>query len=157
MQRLADTLGLDINLEPGMWLSDTDEDIAITPDGAENIPFPTWAVETKAIASELHLKFVIRDRKAKLQESYKAIDSVPNEGTTCFREQVIQYFVTNEHLKTLYFVLYDDRVALEPLVFHYITIKREDILDEIETQGAMEISVLDEVNKLVAEISEWEE
>lgn len=154
MQLLADTLKLNIDLEPGMWLSDDDEDIAITPDGAEAADIPTWAVETKAVDSALHLKFVIRDRRAKLKDGYKPLDSVPNEGSTMFREQAIQYFVVNEKLETLYFVFYDDRIEMEDLIFHYLTIRRGDIAEEIQAQKYQQINTLNEVNLLINNLAE---
>lgn len=153
LQMLADKLGLHINLDPGMWLSDDNEDIAITPDGAEDSETPTWAAEAKCLDSALHLKFVIKDRRARQQEDYTAIDWVPDEYSSCFREQCLQYFVTNEHLQTLYFVLYDDRIALDHLAFHVITIKREDVAEEIGAQKTMQLETLQEVNKLIAELA----
>ncbi len=153
LQMLADKLRLKVNTEPGMWLSDEHEDIAITPDGAEDAEVITWAAEAKALDSALHLKYVISDRRARLEEGYAAIDNVPNEYSHCYREQCIQYFVVNENLQTLYFVLLDDRIALDSLVFHYITIKREDVADEIEAQKTVELEALAEVDKLIAELT----
>lgn len=153
LQMLADKFGLKVNLEPGMWLSDDNEDIAITPDGAEDAAVITWAAESKSLDSASHLKFVIKDRRAKLLEGYSAIDNVPNEYSSCFREQCIQYFVVNEKLETLYFVLLDDRIALDGLDFHVITIHREDVKDEIQAQRQMQLDALSEVNKLIKELS----
>lgn len=150
---LADKLKLKVNTSPGMWLSDENEGIAITPDGAEDAEVITWAAEAKALDSALHLKYVITDRRAQLKEDYKPIDYVPNEYSHCYREQCIQYFVVNESLKTLYFVLLDDRIALDDLVMHYITIKREDVADEIEAQKTIELEALAEVDKLIAELA----
>jgi hypothetical protein len=145
-------LGLPINLEPGMWLSDDNEDIAITPDAAEMGSKPTWAAEAKCLDSALHLKFVVKDRRARMLEGYSAIDNVPNEYSSCFREQCVQYFVVNENLKLLYFVLYDDRIALDGLDFHFIAIKREDIAQEIEDQRKLQLDALREVDQLIVEL-----
>jgi hypothetical protein len=153
IRTLADRLKLIPDVEPGMWLSDEHEDIAITPDGAERSDKPTWAAEVKAMDSSLHLKYVIADRKAKLLEGYKAIDLVPNEYSHCYREQCIQYFVVCETLQTLYFILIDDRVAIDSLAFHYITIKREDVAEEIEAQKAIQLQALAEVDKLILELT----
>jgi hypothetical protein len=154
LARLATELSLVVNAEPGMWLSDENDDIAITPDGAEDAEVITWAAEAKSLDSALHLKFVIKDRRAKQTDGYRAIDSIPNEYSSCFREQCIQYFVVCETLQTLYFVLLDDRIALDGLDFHVITIKREDVAEEIAAQRQMQLDTLIEVNKLIAELSE---
>lgn len=154
LARLSTELGIIVNCEPGMWLSDDNEDIAITPDGAEDAPVITWAAEVKALDSAQHLKYVIADRRARQREDYKPIDYVPNEYSHCYREQCVQYFVVNENLKTLYFVMFDDRIAIDDLAFHYITIKREDIAEEIEKQRQQQLIALAEVDKLIAELTE---
>lgn len=153
LQLFADQKGLMINLEPGMWLSDDDEDIAITPDAAEISDSPTWAAEVKCLDSALHLKYIIRNRRALVLEGYRGIDHVPNEYSSCFREQCLQYFVVNEHLETLYFVLYDDRIALDGLDMGVITINRADVAEEVAAQKQAEIDALVEVNKLIVEFS----
>lgn len=157
LQMLADKLGLKVNLEPGMWLSDENEDIAITPDGAEDSETITWAAESKSLDSASHLKFVIKDRRAKLLEGYSAIDNVPNEYSSCFREQCVQYFVVNEKLQTLYFVLLDDRIALDGLDFHVITIQRKDIEDEIQAQKYLQIDALNQIKSLITELTQGEQ
>lgn len=153
LRLLADRLNLKVGAEPGMWLSDDHEDIAITPDGAEDSPTPMWAAEVKALDSALHLRFIVRDLQARKMEGYKAIDSVPNESTSCFREQCIQYFVVNEHLRTLYFVLYDDRIALDKYTLHIIPIEREDVADEIQAQKYIQLDAINQVNALIAEMA----
>lgn len=154
LHMLADQFKLDADYEPGMWLSDEHEDIAITPDGAERAETITWAAEMKALDSALHLKYVITDRRARAREGYNPIDYVPNEYNHCYREQCIQYFCVNSDLEILYFALIDDRVVLDSLVFHVITIRREDIADEIAAQMSLELAAIDEVNRLIKELSE---
>lgn len=153
LQRLADEKGLTIDLDPGVWLSDDDEDIAISPDGCEKSETPLWAAEAKCLGSANHLKYVIKDRRARKEEDYNPIDSIPNEAGGCYREQVIQYFVVNENLNSLYFVLYDDRIGIDSLVFHVIEVKREDISELVEEQKQMELETLKEINQLIAELA----
>lgn len=154
LQRLADEAGLDIDLDPGMWLSDDDEDIAISPDSAEKSDRPTWAAEAKCLSSANHLKYMIRDIRARGSVGYRAIDYIPNERSCSFREQVVQYFVVNEDLKTLYFVLYDDRIGIDKFVMHVIVIKREDILEEIEKQKQFQLDILNDINQLILALAE---
>jgi hypothetical protein len=153
IRTLAERLNLDADVEPGMWLSDEHEDIAITPDGAERSLTPTWGAEVKAIDSAQHLRYVITDRRARQLEGYKPIDYVPNEYSHCYREQCIQYFVVCETLQTLHFIMIDDRIALDDLAFHYITIKRGDVAEEIEAQKAIQLQALAEVDKLIIELT----
>ena len=148
----AKKYNIELDLDPGMWVSDEDEDIAISPDGAQPGDRPTYAAENKSLSSADHLKYVVRDKRARKQEDYRAIDSIPNDAQNAFREQVIQYFVVNPDLQTLYFTLYDDRVAIEGYIHHVIIIDRSDIEDEIAEQKTHELNILKEVNQLIREM-----
>lgn len=150
LARTATQFNLTLDLDPGMWVSDDDDDIAISPDAAEEGNTPTFAAESKSLDSANHLKYVILDRRAKAKEGYKAIDYIPRD----YREQVIQYFVVNEYLHELYFTLYDDRIALDGLDHHVIVIDRKDVADEIAEQKQMQLDTLKEINQLIAELSE---
>jgi len=153
LELTAKKLKLNLNLDPGMWVSDDNEDLAVSPDAAENTDSPTYAAEAKCLSSANHLKFVIKDQRVQQGELYRPIDSIPDGASAAYREQVIQYFVVNENLKKLYFVLYDDRIALDKYMLHVITIDRKDIEDEIEDQKQMQLETLAEVNKLIAELT----
>lgn len=155
LNRLAQEYGLDIDLDPGVWLSDDNEDIAISPDAAEKSDKPTWAAEAKCLSTANHLKYIIKDKRARETDSYKPIDQVPNDSKAAFREQVVQYFTVNADLQKLYFALYDDRIGIDNLVFHVIEINRADIQDEIEKQRTEQLSILAEIDALIKEIMEW--
>ncbi|ATW62221.1 exonuclease [TM7 phage DolZOral124_53_65] len=146
-------LGLDIvdvNLDPGMWVSDN-EHIALSPDAAQMGDRPTFAIEDKCFDSGKHLRTVFFDLVSKriddqgfiaalppvvfdilpdIPSMYNPINSVPKEN----RSQAKHYFVVNPHLKVLYFVLHDDRIALPELETYVITINREDIEEEVFIQ-----------------------
>lgn len=155
LQVTADKFNLNLNLDCGMWVSDDSQDIAVSPDGAEDSDNPTYAAEAKCLSSANHLKYVIKDQRARQEENYQAIDQIPNDAKSAYREQVIQYFVVNENLKTLYFTFYDDRVALDKYVHHVIVIERKDIEEEIQAQKQTQLDILKDVNKLIKEL--WEE
>lgn len=148
----AEKYSLNLNLDPGMWVSDDNPDIAVSPDAAEDVELPTYAAEAKCLSSANHLKYVVKDLRARKSEDYKAIDYVPNEAKSAYREQVIQYFIVNEKLRTLYFTLYDERISLEKYMHHVIVINREDIEDEIQEQKQMQLETLAEIDKLIEEM-----
>jgi len=154
LTKTAEKYGLDMDLDPGVWVSDENEDIIFSPDGCEKSDRPTWVAEAKCLSSANHLKYVIKDMRARKQDDYNPIDSVPNDAKSSYREQAIDGFVVNENLETLYFTLYDDRIALDKYMHHVIVIKRSDILEEIEAQRQMQVETLIEVNKLIAELTE---
>lgn len=159
LARTAIRYGLVLDLDPGMWVSGDDEDIAISPDAAEaDTDKPTYAAENKALSSDNHLKCIIHDMQAKKRaaldeddpeyQEYWAINQVPSDH----REQVVQYFVVNEHLQKLYFTMYDDRIALDGYDHHVIVVERKDIEQEIKNQKSLQIETLKEVNQLIAEL-----
>lgn len=157
LKAASEILGLPFDDDAGMWISDLDDDIGVSPDGAEPVEgdaLPTYAAEVKSLSSGNHLRFVLEDRRARKKPTYRPIDSVPNEEKHFFRDQVIQYFVVNEKLETLYFVLYDDRIVLDHLVTYIITIKRDEIQHLIEDNTNMEFEALMQINKLVKELTE---
>ena len=149
-------LGLPIDNDPGMWISDLDDDIGVSPDGAEPVEaeaLPTYGAEVKCLSSASHLRFIFEDRLARKQPDYNPIDSVPNEEKHYFRDQVIQYFVVNEKLQKMYFILHDDRIVLDHLVTHIIEINRSDIAHLIEDNTNMEFEALMQINRIVTELS----
>ena len=148
--KTAKQFDLSLDLDPGLWVSSIHEDIAVSPDACEyGADQPTYAAENKSLSSDNHLKYVIRDIKArKFADTYKAIDQVPED----YHYQCIQYFVVNDSLKTLYFTLYDDRIAIEKYVHHVIVINREDIEEEIEAQKTIELQTLDDLEALMKEM-----
>lgn len=148
---LAERESLNIDSDPGMWVSDDHPDLAVSPDGAERSNTPTWAVEAKCLSSANHLKYVIKDLRARGDE-YSPIHHVPDDAKNAYREQVVQYFVVNESLQRLYFVLYDDRIALDKYVHHTIVIERGQIEAEIATQKDTQLAVLQEISTLIGEL-----
>lgn len=150
-------LGLEFDTDPGMWISDLDDDIGVSPDGAEPVEgdaLPTYGAEVKCLSSANHLRFIFEDRMAKKDPDYQAIDSVPNEEKHYFRDQVLQYFVVNEKLEKMFFILHDDRIVIDHLVTHIIEIHREDVAHLIEDNTNMEFEALMQINKIVAILSE---
>lgn len=145
-------LGIVLDLDPGMWVSDENEDIAISPDAAEDSVTPTFAAEVKCLSSANHLKHVIKDLRARGKDDYRPIDQIPDDSKSAYREQVVQYFVVNEKLQRLYFVLYDDRIALDKYMHHVIVIERSQIEDEIAEQKRTQLETLAEISNLIEEL-----
>lgn len=157
LQAASKILGIPFDNDAGMWISDLDDDIGVTPDGAELVEgdaLPTYAAEVKCLSSASHLRFIVEDRRARKKPTYRPIDSVPNEEKHFFRDQVLQYFVVNEKLQTMYFILHDDRIILDHLVTHIITIQRSEVEHLIEDNTNMEFEALLQINKLVKELTE---
>lgn len=138
----------EVDSDCGMWVSDENAAIAVSPDGSEKSDTPTFAIETKSLSSPLHIKYIVKDRRAKKLEGYRPFDNVPDD----FKEQVLQYFVVNENLKTMYFALYDDRMAFDHLMHYVIVIDRSDVKEEIMAQMIIQDNVIKQVNETLTEI-----
>lgn len=151
LELTAKKLNLKLDLDPGVWVSDEDEDIMVSPDACEASKNPTYAVEAKCLDSKNHIQGIIQDIKAQQETSYQSIESL-RIATSDFRWQVTQYFVVNEHLKTVYFVLYDDRFAHEKLMHYMVIVSRKDILEQIELQRQQQMTLLTDMRAIIKEL-----
>lgn len=73
-------------------------------------------------------------------------NTVPDE----YWAQVLQYFIVNEQLQTLYFVAYCPEITMYPM--HVITIHRENIVTDIAEAEAAQVAFLEEVQEKLKEI-----
>lgn len=116
-----------------LWVSDENESIAISPDGFIG---KKEAVEVKCLNSASHIEALLTQE-------------VPSE----YEFQVIQYFIVNPKLETLYFVFYDPRIPNKP--FFFLTIKRKDKEAEIKTYFEEQLRILKEVEKITLQLSNF--
>lgn len=158
------------NLDPGIWVRDDLEQIACSPDAHENSLEPTWAIECKSLGSANHLMYVApilvhrayvdktdesTSEEVKLlgrtilpdytiSDDVRDFDFVPYK----YKGQVLQYFVVNDALQTLYFSFYDDRF-IDPALQHvYLTISRESVKSEVAIQLYREKTALMSINEM---------
>lgn len=160
-----------VEFDTGMWVSDVDDRIAVSPDahakpqiGINNgIPYlPTFAFEAKSLGTKYHLQTVVpfrvfqmlndsetpnsqRDELQSLAlklfpevlETRREFDFIPEQ----YQAQVLQYFVVNPDLHTVYFTMFDDRVygSLQHEVF---AVERQSVASEIEAQETKELQTL---------------
>jgi hypothetical protein len=103
-----------------IWISDIHPSITYSPDGVIS---DEEVAEAKCLSSALHLYIYFEK-------------DIPVE----YKRQNIQAFIVNEKLQTLHFVCYDPRIPSLPM--HYITIKREEIADEIKKHTEYQVQVL---------------
>lgn len=148
LERTNQKYKLNLDLDPGVWVSDLDEHIILSPDAAEKGDKPTYAAEAKCFDSDNHIKYVVLDRRASKLENYNPFNSVPKD----YQDQVLDYFVVNEHLKTVYFTLDDDRIVIPELAHHVIIINREDVEGEVEQLKDIQLTVIKEVDELIDEL-----
>ena len=114
-----------------IWEREDNEHIAISPDGIIN---ENEAVEVKCLSSARHIEALLTGE-------------LPSE----YEYQRLQYFIVNENLKTLYWVFYDPRIPKKP--FFYFTYHREDFENEINEVLEYEKQTLEEVEKIVNELT----
>lgn len=158
-----------VEFDTGMWVSDVDDRIAVSPDahakprifnGLEHNP--TFAFEAKSLGTKYHLQTVVpfrvyqmlnysetpNSQRNELQslslklfpeilETRREFDFIPEQ----YQSQVLQYFVVNPDLHTVYFTMLDDRVygSLQHEVF---AVERQSVASEIEAQETEELQTL---------------
>ncbi len=123
--------GKKVNTDLVMWVREDNDSIAISPDGFIG---ETEAVEVKCLASESHLKAIIENE-------------IPDE----YRFQVLQYFIVNDKLEKLYFVMYDPRIPTKS--YYCFVVTREEVQEEVEQYLAYQKKMVEEVNRLAIELS----
>lgn len=135
IERFVKETGKKVDTSLVIWTRDDNDSIAISPDGyIETKKKITEAVECKCLASARHLEALLTQE-------------VPSE----YQEQKIQYFVVNDDLKVLNFVFYDPRVLAKD--YFVITVKREEVEDEIKFNLDYQRQVLDEVDEIVSRLT----
>jgi putative phage-type endonuclease len=114
-----------------IWTRDDNESIAISPDGYIG---DTEAVECKCLASARHLEAYFEQK-------------IPKE----YELQVLQYFIVNEKLELLHFVMYDPRIPQKP--YFKITVERATVQEDIDKYLEYQRKVIAEVNELANKLS----
>lgn len=113
-----------------IWTRDDNDSIAVSPDGVVS---DTEALEVKCLNSAAHIEAYLTKQ-------------IPDE----YRLQALQYFIVNEALHTLYFCFYDPRLRVAD--FFVITVKREEVQEEIDAMLAYQRETLTEIDQIVNEL-----
>lgn len=136
IEKFVEKTKLKVNTDLVIWERDDVRGIAISPDGQEDAEVVTFAVETKCLSSENHIKAILTD-------------TIPPE----FDYQKKQYFAVNDDLQTLYFVLYDNRFVEESLRLKIFEVKREEVQEDVYMLIKYQKAVLAEVDALVTKLT----
>ncbi len=114
--------------------SDTNKFMGISPDGfIKKGKKYIQAVEIKCLSSANHVKAWLENQ-------------IPEE----YYPQVVQYFIVNKDLQSLFFVLYDPRIEIHPM--HIILVERADIEEDIVEYEKEELAMIKRVNDKVKEL-----
>lgn len=130
MQKFSEITQKKVNTDLVIWCREDDENIAISPDG---IIGKTEAIECKCLNSASHLEAWLTKE-------------IPNE----YEYQVLQYFIVNDELQTLYFLFYDPRM---PKDIFWIEVTRESKQEEIKEYIELEHLVLAQVAQIEAQLT----
>lgn len=143
IERFTEDTGIEVNTDLVIWERDDNSRIAISPDGYTEdyanvvIVGSTGtheAVEVKCLNSADHIQtFLTKD--------------VPSQ----YQDQVVQYFIVNEKLERLYFVMYDPRMSVHS--FFFLTIERADIEKKVADYLTQQQNTLASVEAVVARLT----
>jgi len=119
-----------------VWVADKDERIMVSPDGyiVDDNGKITEAVEIKCPAAKVVLRCLVENK-------------YPAE----YHEQALQYFIVNEDLQTLYFVVYTD--LLPGLSLQIFPIHRKNVADEVAEMEAFELETLKRIDEIIKGLS----
>lgn len=116
-----------------LWERDDNKDIALSPDGFIG---ETEAVEIKCLSSANHIKAI-----------------VTNEPPEEYKYQILQYFIVNEKLEKLYFVMYDPRMPQKLQLKVFEIEKNEETQALIDEYLQYQRDKIEKINKLVLELT----
>lgn len=153
IEKIAQKYELDITNDCGMWVHDSNDSIAVSPDASEKGDKPSYAVEVKCLDTKNHIKALVKDMRAKKSENYNPLDSLKVTTACDYVNQALQYFVVNEHLQKLYFGFYDDRVAYEQLELHVVEIERWQVEELVVLQLTEQLDIIASIDELVKELT----
>lgn len=125
VERFQQETGKKVNTDLVIWHRDDEENIAVSPDGSIG---KTVAVEVKCLSSARHIEAWLTKR-------------IPDE----YEYQVLQYFIVNDKLKSLYFVFYDPRM---PKDIFWHEVKRADVAEKVKEYLELEKNVLKEIEEI---------
>jgi predicted phage-related endonuclease len=131
IERFSTETGKKVDTSLVIWERDDNDSIAVSPDGFIGV---TEAVETKCLSSARHIEAFLTQK-------------VPDE----YEMQVLQYFIVNDKLKTLYFAFYDPRIPFKD--FFYLTVKRKDVEEQVTEYLEYQRKTIAEVNEIVNSIT----
>lgn len=118
----------------GIWQSDENDYIIISPDRVIKNTGNTQALEIKCLSSWKHVKALLTNE-------------IPDE----YEEQVLQYFIVNEDLKTLFFALYDPRIKQNELCI--IEIHKVSLEAKIESHKAYQKLLLKQIEQQIIQLT----
>lgn len=117
----------------GFCESDTNSFVGNSPDGLIG---EDGAIEIKCPEHKNYIK-------------YWLTNELPDE----YLWQVVQYFVVNDNLKWLDFVVYNPDIAVHPI--HIIKVLRDDIKEKILQASEKQKEAIDEINKIISDLIEF--
>lgn len=132
INHLSDLVGLDFITDLCLWVRSDNDAMAYSPDGYTSDL--SVAAEVKCLGSARHLMAILENK-------------IPDE----YMPQVIQAFIVNDKLDTLYFTLYDPRLTAKPL--HVIEKTRDELVSEINYYRDFEERTLKQIDDLVSELA----
>lgn len=149
VEMLSKAIDLELDDNPGVWVSDVDESIIVTPDGAQPGDKPEYSAELKCLGGGKHFKYLYAFR----HHNGSAIDAVPNETGAFFKDQCVKYFTANENLKIHYFALYNPDAIYEEHKLAYIAIQRHEVIDLVAEQIENETQLLSHARFIIDELA----
>ena len=148
IRRLSEMVGLEFDDNPGVWVSDDDESLILSPDGAQPGDKPTYSAEIKSLGEGKHFKYLYKIR----HHEGKAIDAVPDESKAAFKEQCVQYFTVNPDLLVHFFGLYNPDAIHEDQQIVVLKIERHEVIDLVNDQLTSQLQLIKQVKTVIDDL-----
>lgn len=127
--------GLDVvQTDQEIWVSDDNPNITVSPDGYINGKAITEAIEVKCPDNHVVIRAYNENR---YPEKY--------------HEQVLQYFIVNDKLQKLYFLIYTDCIPSLPL--QVFEVRRKDVANQLIEYKAFQEIIIKNAKELAAKLA----
>lgn len=133
IDRFVKETGKEVNTDLVIFSRDDNENIAFSPDGYIG---DNEVVEVKCLNSASHIEAWLTKE-------------VPDE----YADQVIQPFIVNDTLTTLYLAFYDPRIPCKD--FFFLTINRNDVQKKVEEYLDYQRKTLAEIDEIVLQLTNF--
>lgn len=137
--------------EGKVWASDYSSNSYVSPDRVITAPDGKIheAVEIKCLSSEKVLK--VWWNKKHLEPDQSDFWAIPSNE---YQAQVLKYFMTNEDLDKVYWVVYTDLIP--KLELQVLEINRLDVISWIEDAREVEKRYIEELDKAILELEDFD-
>jgi len=149
VEELETIVGKKFDAKPVIWVSEEDDDLMLSSDGAEPGEKVTYDCEIKSFSyAGKHFKLLY----TMMHYNGRGFDKLQLDYKSDYRYQILHGFIVNPDLQVRYFVSYYPEALYAEHRIVVIPVFREEVEEEIAELKQYEIETLTSVREIVGEL-----